>query len=158
MSSTQEIPDYLTLGKQVASPQTPDEARLDPVPWRNPLADALPPPCFRYSCPEFTSLCPATGQPDFAHITIDYIPKSLLVESKSFKLFMASFRNHRAFHEVTTLLIAERFMRCADPLWLRITGIWFPRGGIPIDVFWQSGHASPDVMVPEIDYKHYRGR
>ena len=90
-------------------------------------------------CPEFTSVCPMTGQPDFAHIVIDYVPRKLLVESKSLKLFLGSFRNHGAFHEDCTVGIAKRLAKELKPVWLRIGGYWYPRGGIPIDVFYQTG-------------------
>ena len=112
----------------------------------------------RLTCPEFTSLCPLTGQPDFAHIIIDYIPNDWIVESKSFKLLMGSYRNHGAFHEACTMEIAGKLVSCLDPVWLRIGAYWYPRGGIPIDVFWQSGIAPADVWVPTQDVPHYRGR
>ena len=145
------------LGKQSAQPSAPDQARLEPIPWNNQDA-AYPGACIRYTCPEFTSLCPVTGQPDFAHITIDYIPSNILVESKSLKLFMASFRNHGAFHETTTLLIAQRFIACCWPKWLRIVALWYPRGGIPIDVFWQTGSPPAEVYIPEVNLMLCRGR
>jgi 7-cyano-7-deazaguanine reductase len=112
----------------------------------------------RLTCPEFTSLCPLTGQPDFAHIMIDYVPKDWIVESKSFKLFMGSYRNHGAFHEACTMEIASRLMTLLDPLWLRVGAYWYPRGGIPIDVFWQSESPPAGVWIPGQDVPHYRGR
>ena len=142
------------LGKQSVYPQSPDEAVLDCV----PAPDAGGLCCVRYTCPEFTSLCPVTGQPDFAHITFDYVPRLLLVESKALKLYMGSFRNHRDFHESTTLRIAGDFYGACNPRWLRIAALWYPRGGIPIDVFWQSGLPPSDIFIPDLDYKHYRGR
>ena len=102
----------------------------------------------RFTCPEFTSLCPITGQPDFAHIVIDYIPRDWIVESKSLKLYLTSFRNHGAFHEACTMAIAERLAALLDPVWLRIGGYWYPRGGIPIDVFWQTGAPPDGCMDP----------
>ena len=87
----------------------------------------------RFTCPEFTSLCPMTGQPDFAHLVIDYVPEDWLVESKSLKLFLGAFRNHGAFHEDCTVMIARRLVDTLAPKWLRIGGYWYPRGGIPID-------------------------
>jgi len=142
------------LGKQTPLPNSPEEARLDYVPnprqGRNYLV--------RFTCPEFTSLCPVTGQPDFAHLVIDYVPDETIVESKSLKLFLHSFRNHRAFHEDCTVGIAERLANEMKPKWLRIGGYWYPRGGIPIDVFWQTGPAPPDVWVPEQGVPGYRGR
>lgn len=112
----------------------------------------------RFTCPEFTSLCPKTGQPDFAHLMIDYIPRLKLIESKSLKLFLHSFRNHGAFHEDCTIMIARRLIEAAQPLWLRIGGFWYPRGGIPIDVFFQSGDKPAHVWVADMDVPPYRGR
>jgi len=122
----------LQLGHETIYPKSPDEARLDRVP--NPQADTLY--LARFTVPEFTSLCPVTGQPDFAHLVIDYVPKDWLVESKSLKLYMTSFRNHGAFHEDCTVAIGRRLADLLAPHWLRIGGYWYPRGGIPIDVFW----------------------
>ena len=108
---------------------------LDYVP--NPRAGALY--LVRFTAPEFTSLCPVTGQPDFAHLVIDYAPGETIVESKSLKLFLGSFRNHCGFHEDVTVGIGQRLADEMKPQWLRIGGYWYPRGGMPIDVFWQSG-------------------
>ena len=96
----------------------------------------------RFAAPEFTTLCPITGQPDFAHLVIDYAPRAKLVESKSLKLYLGSFRNHGAFHEECTLAIGQRLAKVLAPRWLRIGGYWYPRGGMPIDVFWQTGAAA----------------
>lgn len=112
----------------------------------------------RFTAPEFTSLCPVTGQPDFAHIVIDYVPGKYLVESKSLKLFLTSFRNHGAFHEDCTIYIAKRLVELLEPVWLRIGGYWYPRGGIPIDVFWQTGNAPEGTWIPEQGVPTYRGR
>ncbi len=111
-----------------------------------------------FDCPEFTCLCPMTGQPDFAHLVIDYIPDQLLVESKSLKLYLSSFRNHGAFHEGCTIEIAKRLEQVLSPVWLRIGGYWYPRGGIPIDVFYQSGEPPAGVWIPEQGVTPYRGR
>jgi len=142
------------LGQASALPASPDEAVLDYVP--NPRPGALY--LVRFASPEFTSLCPVTGQPDFAHLVIDYAPDELLVESKSLKLFLTAFRNHGAFHEACTLEIARRMVAAARPLWLRIAGYWFPRGGIPIDVFWQTGAPPEGVWLPDTGVQPYRGR
>ena len=123
----------LQLGRAVEWPKTPDEAKLDRVP--NPQKDTNY--VVRFTAPEFTSLCPVTGQPDFAHLVIDYVPGPWLLESKSLKLYVASFRNHGAFHEDCTVMIGKRIVAEIKPKWLRIGGYWYPRGGIPIDVFWQ---------------------
>ncbi|MDA0240959.1 MAG: preQ(1) synthase, partial [Proteobacteria bacterium] len=112
----------------------------------------------RFACPEFTSLCPVTGQPDFAHLVIDYVPADLIVESKSLKFFLASFRNEPGFHEGCTVTIAKRLEDVMSPVWLRIGGYWYPRGGIPIDVFYQSGPPPSDVWLPDQNVPGYRGR
>ena len=142
------------LGRPSTLPASPEEATLDFVPNPRPGATYL----VRFTAPEFTSLCPVTGQPDFAHLVIDYAPGETIVESKSLKLFLAAFRNHAAFHEDCTVGIAERLVAEMAPLWLRIGGYWYPRGGIPIDVFWQSGAPPAGLWVPEQGVAPYRGR
>ena len=142
------------LGRRTPLPASPDAAVLETVP--NTQGDALY--LVRFTCPEFTALCPMTGQPDFAHLVIDYVPKKLLVESKSLKLFLGSFRNHGAFHEDCTIGIAKRLVRELKPVWLRIGGYWYPRGGIPIDVFYQTGPAPKGLWLPEQGVPPYRGR
>ena len=112
----------------------------------------------RFTCPEFTCLCPVTGQPDFAHLVIDYAPREWLLESKSLKLYLASFRNIGAFHEDATVAIGKRVVELIEPAWLRIGGYWYPRGGIPIDVFWQHGTPPEGVWIPEQGVSPYRGR
>jgi len=112
----------------------------------------------RFVQPEFTSLCPMTGQPDFAHLVIDYVPRAKLVESKSLKLYLGSFRNHGAFHEECTVGIGKRLVSAMAPRWLRIGGYWYPRGGMPIDVFWQSGAPPKDLWLPDPGVPPYRGR
>ena len=99
-----------------------------------------------------------TGQPDFAHLVIDYAPDKWLVELKSLKLYLASFRNHGAFHEDCTVRIGKDLVGAIKPRWLRIGGYWFPRGGIPIDVFWQSGRLPKGVWLPDQGVPLYRGR
>jgi 7-cyano-7-deazaguanine reductase len=142
------------LGRQVPLPPNPEAAVLERV----PNADAAASYVVRFTCPEFTALCPITFQPDFAHIVIDYVPGEFLLESKSLKLFMASFRNHGAFHEACTMLIARRIVAAVAPRWLRIGGYWFPRGGIPIDVFWQTGEPPAGLFLPPQAVAPYRGR
>ena len=142
------------LGQMSRLPASPEEAVLERVP--NPATGKHY--TIRFTCPEFTSLCPITGQPDFAHVVIDYIPRGWIVESKSLKLFMGSFRNHGAFHESCTMMIADRLVALLDPAWLRIGGYWYPRGGIPIDVFWQTGAPPEGAWVPPQDVPGYRGR
>lgn len=142
------------LGRAVAPPSSPDKAKLESVP--NPHADADY--VVRFTAPEFTTLCPITGQPDFAHFVIDYVPGEAIVESKSLKLFLTSFRNASGFHEATTILIAKRVAAAIKPKYLRIAGYWYPRGGIPIDIFWQTGKLPKDVWLPDTGVSPYRGR
>ena len=142
------------LGSDTKAPQSPEEAVLERVP--NPQAGTDY--AVRFTAPEFTSLCPLTGQPDFAHLVIDYVPGEWFVESKSLKLFLFSFRNHGAFHEDCTVTIAKRLIEVLDPKWLRIGGYWYPRGGIPIDVFYQTGEPLPGVFLPDQGVPTYRGR
>ena len=142
------------LGQTSALPASPEAARLDYVPNPRPGRPYL----VRFTAPEFTSLCPVTGQPDFAHIVIDYAPDDWLVESKSLKLYLTSFRNHGAFHEDCTVSIGRRIAGFLDARWLRIGGYWYPRGGMPIDVFWQTGVMPADVWIPDQGVPPYRGR
>lgn len=142
------------LGASVAMPQSPEEAVLERVP--NPHPDTHY--AARFTAPEFTSLCPVTGQPDFAHLVIDYVPDQWLLESKSLKLYLASFRNHGAFHEDCTVAIGKRIAALVQPHYLRIGGYWYPRGGIPIDVFWQTGTPPLDVWLPDQGVATYKGR
>jgi 7-cyano-7-deazaguanine reductase len=142
------------LGRPAPLPGSPEEARLDPVPNPHPDTNYVA----RFTCPEFTALCPMTGQPDFAHLVIDYVPDRWLLESKSLKLFLHSFRNHGAFHEGCTVGIGKRIVGAVEPRWLRIAGYWYPRGGIPIDVFWQTGDAPEGVWLPPTGVEPYRGR
>ncbi len=146
--------DLKQLGGNTVLPDTPETATLESV--KNPQADVDY--MIRFTAPEFTSLCPMTSQPDFAHLVIDYIPDQLLVESKSLKLFLGSFRNHGAFHEDCTVSIARRLTQEIKPKWIRIGGYWYPRGGIPIDVFFAQGEIPKGVWVPEQGVAGYRGR
>ena len=142
------------LGQNSALPTSPQEAALDYVP--NPRPGSLY--LVRFAAPEFTSLCPVTGQPDFAHLVIDYAPKRWLLESKSLKLYLASFRNYGTFHEDATVTIGKRIADLIEPAYLRIGGYWFPRGGIPIDVFWQFGTMPEGLWLPDQGVAPYRGR
>lgn len=142
------------LGKPTALPSSPEEAVLDRVPNPNPDTKFVA----RFTQPEFTSLCPVTAQPDFAHLVIDYIPQEWMVESKSLKVYLNSFRNHQAFHEACTVDIGKRLADLLQPHWLRIGGYWYPRGGMPIDVFWQYGQSPEGVWIPDQGVAGYRGR
>jgi len=147
-------PQLTQLGRQTALPASPAAAALETVPNPHPGRLYL----VRFTAPEFTSLCPITGQPDFAHLVIDYAPGKLLVESKSLKLFLGSFRDHGAFHEDCTVAIAGRLVTAMRPRWLRIGGYWYPRGGIPIDVFYQTGAPPRGLWLPDQGVPPYRGR
>ncbi|WP_428484426.1 preQ(1) synthase [Rhodopila sp.] len=149
-----ETPSLTYLGLSTPPPATPGEAVLDRVP--SPPSEA--PYIVRFSAPEFTSLCAVTGQPDFAHLVIDYAPGSWLLESKSLKFFLASFRNHSAFHEECTIGIGKRLVMVLEPIFLRIGGYWYPRGGIPIDVFWSFGKLPEGIWLPDQGINPYRGR
>lgn len=152
--SSSDVSSLSQLGRMVEAPADPQSAVLERVP--NPHPDTAY--VARFTAPEFTSLCPVTGQPDFAHLVIDYVPQDWLVESKSLKLYLTSFRNHGAFHEDCTVSIGKRLVALLEPRWLRIAGYWYPRGGIPIDVFWQTGNAPEGVWVPDTGVPAYRGR
>ncbi|PPR63750.1 MAG: NADPH-dependent 7-cyano-7-deazaguanine reductase [Alphaproteobacteria bacterium MarineAlpha4_Bin2] len=150
----QDSNDLSQLGHAVSLPQSPKDAILETV--QNPHKDSNY--VVRFTCPEFTSLCPKTGQPDFAHIVIDYVPDQALIESKSLKLYLGSYRNHAAFHEDCTVSISKRLINVLMPKWLRVAGYWYPRGGMPIDIFYQNGSLPTGVWAPEPDVAPYRGR
>jgi 7-cyano-7-deazaguanine reductase len=149
-----KISGLTQLGALSPLPASPADAVLERV--VNPHADT--PYVARFTAPEFTCLCPVTGQPDFAHFVIDYVPKAWLLESKSLKLYLASFRNTGAFHEDCTVAIGKRIVETVAPAWLRIGGYWYPRGGIPIDVFWQHGVLPEGLWLPDQGVSPYRGR
>ena len=148
-------PTLSQLGQDARPAASPDEARLETVPYAR--RDG-PPAIVRFTAPEFTSICPVTGQPDFAILVIDYVPDQWLVESKSLKLYLTAFRNHGAFHEDCTVAIGKRLRDLLEPRYLRIGGYWYPRGGIPIDVFWQTGEPPKTIWLPETGVAPYRGR
>jgi 7-cyano-7-deazaguanine reductase len=154
MSGQNEKRGLTQLGRPAVIPASPGEAVLESV--ANPHPGALY--AVRFTAPEFTSLCPITGQPDFAHLVIDYVPNERIVESKSLKLYLVSFRNHGAFHEDCTIAIGKKLADALEPHWLRIGGYWYPRGGIPIDVFWSFGKLPEGVWLPEQGVPPYRGR
>ena len=151
---TQDRLDLSLLGHAATLPASTDEARLERVPNPHPGTIYLS----RFSAPEFTSICPVTGQPDFAHLVIDIVPNEHLIESKSLKLYLGSFRNHGAFHEDCTVRIGKDLNQFLNPIWMRIGGYWYPRGGIPIDVFWQSGMPPEGLWLPDQGVPAYRGR
>ena len=151
MSKTKDLKQ---LGQVSKLPASPEEAVLERVANPHAGTDYL----IRFAAPEFTTVCPVTGQPDFAHLVIDYAPAKWIVESKSLKLYLTSFRNEDAFHEDCTVGIGKRLFALLKPKWLRIGGYWYPRGGIPIDVFWQAGKLPKDIWVPDQGVQPYRGR
>lgn len=142
------------LGTKTELPGSPEEAVMERVPNPQNGTDYA----VRFTAPEFTSLCPLTAAPDFAHIVIDYVPGDWLVESKSLKLFLGSFRNHGAFHEDCSVTIGKRLEELLEPKWLRVGAYWYPRGGIPIDVFYQTGPELAHVWIPDQGVPTYRGR
>ncbi len=146
--------DLKQLGTHVAPPRSPEAAVVERV--ANPQPGMLY--LVRFTAPEFTSICPVTGQPDFAHLVIDYVPRDWIVESKSLKLYLGSFRNVGAFHEDCTMRIAKRLIAEIAPDWLRIGGYWYPRGGMPIDVFYQTGAPPDGLWLPDQGVAPYRGR
>ena len=149
-----KYPHLRQLGHSTKAPTSPDKALIETVSSPDPRALFL----VRFAAPEFTTLCAVTGQPDFAHLVIDYAPRAKLVESKSLKLYLGSFRNHADFHEACTLGIGQRLAKTLAPRWLRIGGYWYPRGGMPIDVFWQAGRLPTGVWVPDQGVPPYRAR
>ena len=145
----------LSLGKKTEyNLKEPNSKTLEKVNNPHPDIDYS----IRFTCPEFTSICPITGQPDFAHLVIDYVADKSIIESKSLKLYLFSYRNHGAFHEDCTVQIAKDIISCIKPKWLRIGGYWYPRGGIPIDIFFQSGNPPKGVWIPEQNIASYKGR
>lgn len=149
-----DVSSLTQLGRTTSLPASPEDAVIERVPNSQGASNYV----VRFAVPEFTSLCPMTGQPDFAHLVIDYVPGKWLVESKSLKLFLGSFRNHGAFHEDCTVGIGKRLVKELKPRWLRIGGYWYPRGGIPIDVFWQTSTPPKRLWLPEQGVPPYRGR
>ena len=141
------------LGKVVDIPARPEDALLDTFPNQTPTLDYV----IRLTAPELTTLCPITGQPDFATLLIDYVPGEKLVESKSFKLFLESFRNFGIFNEDCTTYIHGRLKEALQPKYLKVTGLWSARGGITIDVVIESGSLPANCVALPLDRVAYRG-
>lgn len=145
MSRTnEEMPEVTLLGNQAT--RYPDRYApevLETFVNKHPGNEYL----VTFMCPEFTSLCPKTGQPDFAKIIINYIPREKMVESKSLKLYLFSFRNHGDFHEDCINIIMKDLVALMDPRYLEVTGIFTPRGGISIYPFANYGDADHQDMV-----------
>ena len=154
MAGLTKSPEPRVLGRKVALPDSPEQAVLDRIANENSAHKFT----VRFTCPEFTALCPITGQPDFAHFVLDYIPGDWLIESKSLKLYFSSFRNVGVFHENCTVMIASRVVDEFAPAWLRLSGFWYPRGGMPIDVWYQTSLPPNDMYIPDPGVSPYRGR
>ena len=107
----------------------------------------------RFNCPEFTSLCPITGQPDFAEIRISYIPAERMVESKSLKLYLFSFRNHGDFHEDCVNIIMKDLIRLMDPKYIEVTGLFTPRGGISIHPY--ANYGRPGTRYEQLAWERF---
>ncbi len=151
---TGDISTSLTqLGAMVEPPRTPREARLETIANPHPDQDYV----VRLTSLELTTVCPITGQPDFATLIVDYVPGDLLVESKSFKLFLGSFRNHGSFHEDCTVYVLKRLREAMNPKYIRIVGLWSPRGGIPIDVVVEWGELPAGCRPLPLGETAYRG-
>ena len=149
-----EKKDFKKLGKVSDVSLTPNKDVLEK--HTNPHIDTKY--CVRFTCPEFTSICPITSQPDFARLKLLFLQKKYIVESKSLKLYLLGYRNHGAFHEDCTITIGKHLINLFKPHWFRISGIWYPRGGIPIDIFWQSKNKPTNMVIPELVCSLYKGR
>lgn len=147
------LDDFTQLGKAAVIPASPTEAVLETFANPHPDRDYV----VRLSAPEFTSVCPITGQPDFAVVIVDYVPNQRLVESKSFKLFLMSYRNHGAFHEDCTVSVHKRLEQAMTPKYLRVVGLWYARGGITIDVTIESGSLPSGCVLLPLGKSSYRG-
>lgn len=141
------------LGAKVEIPQRPEDAILETFANPHPQQDYV----VRLTAPEFTTICPMTGQPDFGVIVVDYVPAQRLVESKSFKLFLGSFRNAGTFHEDGTVTIHDRLQQAMEPKYLRVVGLWYARGGIAIDVVVETGTLPSNCKPLPIGTSDYRG-
>ena len=124
-------------------PSTYSPSILEAFPNKHPGNDYM----VTFNCPEFTSLCPKTGQPDFATVVINYIPGPRLVESKSLKLYLFSFRNHGDFHEDCVNIIMKDLQKLMEPKYIEVKGIFTPRGGIAIYPFANFGNAEYESMA-----------
>ena len=140
------------LGKNTIIPNSPNGFKFDLIKNLNKKFKYS----VRFSVSEFTSICPVTMQPDFGILIIDYVPKNWLVESKSLKTYIQSYRNHGVFHEEAVMKIGEDLFKSMRPVWFRIAGYFAPRGGIPIDVFWQSSKKPTNIEIP--DLKNLEGK
>lgn len=140
MRQAEDLTSITLLGDQkVAYPTTYAPEILEAFPNKHPDNDYF----VKFTCPEFTSLCPMTGQPDFANIYISYVPSEMMVESKSLKLYLFSFRNHGDFHEDCINIIMKDLIKLMDPKYIEVWGIFTPRGGIAIHPY--ANHGRPQT-------------
>ncbi len=136
MRNDEELSGLSLLGNQgVAYPQDYDPGLLETFDNKHPDNEYV----VTFDCPEFTTLCPKTGQPDFGHIYISYIPREKMVESKSLKLYLFSFRNHGDFHEDCVNIIMKDLWALMNPKYIEVRGLFMPRGGISIFPFANRG-------------------
>ena len=131
----EDLEELKALGKTVTATADYDPSMLDAFGNRHPERDYW----VTFTCPEFTTLCPKTGQPDFATLTIRYIPAKRLVESKSLKLYLFGFRNHGDFHEDCVNIIMKDLIKLMEPRYIEVWGKFTPRGGISIDPYCNYG-------------------
>jgi 7-cyano-7-deazaguanine reductase len=145
--------DDLTILKRSATvfAETPERAKLESFLNKYPSRDYV----VEFGCPEFTSVCPITGQPDFARIKITYIPDLKCLESKSLKLYLFSFRNVGMFHEEITNRILDDLVAAIEPRWAQVRGFMNPRGGISIDV--TAEYCKPGTIKPAAALNHAPG-
>ena len=144
MRNDEELRNLSLLGNQgVAYPHDYDPALLEAFDNKHPDNEYV----VTFNCPEFTTLCPKTGQPDFGHIYISYIPRVKMVESKSLKLYLFSFRNHGDFHEDCVNIIMKDLVALLDPRYIEVKGFFMPRGGISIYPFANYGDTDHQDLV-----------
>ena len=148
-----DLDGLTTLGRTTEAPKTYDPAVLDAFANRHPDRDYW----VTFTAPEFTTLCPKTGQPDFATLTIRYIPAAKLVESKSLKLYLFGFRNHGDFHEDVVNIIHDDLRRLLAPKYLEVIGKFAARGGISIDPFVNSGAGARYEALAETRFAAWHG-
>ena len=148
-----DLDQLAALGKTVAAPNDYDPAVLDAFANRHPARDYW----VTFTAPEFTTLCPKTGQPDFATLTIRYLPAKLLVESKSLKLYLFGFRNHGDFHEDVVNVIYDDLSSLLKPKYLEVYGKFAARGGISIDPFVNGGAGAKWRSLAKKRFEEWRG-
>ncbi len=145
--SRQKIAGLTLLGRsESALPASPAQAQLETFPNPQPKREYW----IHLDCPDFTSLCPVTGQPDFAHIVIDYIPGKLCVETKSLKFYLASYRNEPSFNEAVINRMLDDLVRVCRPRVLRITGQFAPRGGLGLAVVAEHPRVGAAAGAPKL--------